>query len=120
MKNIAPDIFRQRLLIEAYYSIDITKEIIENYFTDIIKHLNLRSYGKAAVFSPAKGLNREGNEGFDAFIPLIDSGISIYVWSPAKFLSILIYTCKQFDEKSALDFTKQFFQISGDIEQLSF
>jgi len=26
MKNIAPDIFRQRLLIEGYYAIDVNEE----------------------------------------------------------------------------------------------
>jgi len=120
MKNIAPDIYRQRILIEAYYPVEITKESIEKYFADIIKHLCLRSYGKPAIFSPSEGMGSEGNEGFDAFIPLIDSGISIYVWSPAKFLSILIYTCKQFDEQKAIDFTKRYFKIDGDIEILSF
>ena len=35
MKNIAPDIYRQRLLIEAYYSVEITRERIEKYFVDI-------------------------------------------------------------------------------------
>lgn len=120
MKNIAPDIFRQRLLIEAYYDVEITREVIEIYFADIIKHLELRSYGKAAIFSPAKGLGRDGSEGFDAFIPLIDSGISIYVWSPAGFLSILLYTCKQFDEQRAIELTKRYFEISDRIEFLSF
>ena len=40
--------------------------------------------------------------GFDAFVPLIDSGISGYFWSARKFLSILIYTCKGFDQEAAL------------------
>jgi len=120
MKDIAPDIFRQRLLIEAYYGVDISKEIIEKYFAEIIEHLSLRSYGKPAIFAPSENLGSEGNEGFDAFIPLIDSGISIYVWSPSKFLSVLIYTCKQFDEPKAIAFTKQFFKIDGEIEFMSF
>ena len=120
MKNIAPDIFRQRLLIEAYYGIEISKDVIEDYFTEIIKHLGLRSYGQAAIFSPDPDLGRKGNQGFDAFIPLIDSGISIYVWSPKKFVSILIYTCKEFDERKALDFTEKFFKIAGEMVHLSF
>ncbi len=120
MKNIAPEIFRQRLLIEAYYTIDVAKETIEKYFDGIIKHLRLRSYDKAVIFSPAEGLGSEGNEGFDAFIPLIDSGISIYVWSSAKFLSVVIYTCKKFEKQKAIDFTKKFFEIDNEIETLSF
>ena len=53
----------------------------------------------------------EENQGYDAFVPLIDSGISVYVWSNKKFVSLIIYTCKGFDSQKAVDFTKNFFNI---------
>ena len=66
-------------------------------------------YGKPIIFSPG-GIGKEENQGYDAFVPLIDSGISIYVWSSARFLSAVIYTCKGFDEKTAMKVTKKFFK----------
>jgi S-adenosylmethionine decarboxylase len=42
-------------------------------------------------------------------VPLIDSGIALYVWSKAQFASIVIYTCKSFDSKIAVEATKDFF-----------
>jgi hypothetical protein len=110
MKNLAPDILRQRLLIEGYYQKDVTKETIHTYFLSVAAHLNLRTYGEPIIFSP-EGMGQEGNQGFDAFIPLIDSGISGYFWATQKFLSIIIYTCKSFDESEALTFTKSFFEV---------
>jgi len=31
MKNLAPEIFRQRLLIEGYYSVEVTRECIDTF-----------------------------------------------------------------------------------------
>lgn len=110
MKKIAEDIFRQRLLIEGYFQISVDKQVITNYFTEICKSLNLKMYGDPIIFSPA-GMGKEENQGYDAFVPLIDSGISLYVWSNKKFVSLIIYTCKGFDSQRAVEFTKEFFKI---------
>jgi len=118
MKNIAPDITRQRLLIEGFYKIEVDKEMIKKYFNGITNELKLKMYGEPIIFSPGGG-GREENQGYDAFVPLIDSGISLYVWVNSKFISLIIYTCKNFDNKKALDFTKEFFKID-ELENLSF
>lgn len=118
MKDLAPNIKRQRLLVEGFYTIFVDKKKIEEFFMALARHLNLRVYGKPIIFSPG-GEGKEENQGYDAFIPLIDSGISLYVWSNAKFFSTIIYTCKEFDEKKAIDFTKEFFK-SNRVEFESF
>ncbi|MFA4819983.1 MAG: S-adenosylmethionine decarboxylase [Candidatus Aenigmatarchaeota archaeon] len=110
MKNLAPKVFRQRLLIEGFFSIKVTRKTVEQYFKEITKNLELRTYGKPIIFSPA-GIGKKENQGYDAFVPLIDSGISIYIWGNAKFFSGIIYTCKGFDEKTAVETTKNFFKI---------
>jgi hypothetical protein len=120
MKNIAPEIFRQRLLIEGFYTVEITKESLEKYLLDLAEHLNLQTYSKPIIFAPALGMGREENSGYDAFVPLIDSGISAYVWSRAKFFSMVIYTCKGFDESAAIEFTRDYFMVSGEIVSSSF
>jgi len=118
MKNLAPDITRQRFLIEGFSNTIVDKNTIEEYFKKITEELNLRMYGQPIIFSP-EGAGKDENQGYDAFVPLIDSGISLYYWSSAKFLSVVIYTCKHFDENKAQNFTKKFFNIE-EIESLSF
>ena len=76
IRDLAPDIFRQRLLIEGYYSGAMTTQRVRGYLLAIAAHLELRTYAEPIVFSPATGMGREENAGFDAFVPLIDSGIS--------------------------------------------
>ncbi len=118
MKNLAPDIMRQRLLLEGFYTVKVDKTTIRHYFKTITSALKLRVYGKPVIFSPG-GIGKKENQGYDAFIPLIDSGISLYIWGNARFLSLIIYTCKSFDEKKAIAATKRFFKIQK-IESESF
>lgn len=110
MKNLAPHLTRQRLLIEGFYAIEVNEENIEEYFLKIADYLELKIYQPPIIFSP-HGKGSELNQGYDAFIPLVDSGISLYVWSNASFISIFIYTCKNFNNNKAIEFTKKYFEI---------
>jgi len=118
MQNLAPNITRQRLLLEGFYTIHADKQVIDSYFRGITDHLKLRMYGEPIIFSPGWD-GKEENQWYDAFVPLIDSGISVYVWSNSKFLSLIIYTCKDFDAQKAADFTKEFWGIET-IEKMEF
>ena len=119
MKNLAPDIFRQRLLLEGFYSGEMTAERLTEYLLGVAAHLELRTYAAPIIFSPAAGMGREENAGFDAFVPLIDSGISAYIWSRAAFFSVLLYTCKGFDETAAAEFTREYFGVRGELASQS-
>lgn len=118
MRNLAPHVFRQRLLMEGLYAIDVTRESLARYLSGLAAHLDLKAYGEAVIYSPA-GLGKAQNQGFDAFLPLIDSGIAAYVWSSARLFSVVLYTCKGFDEAAALRFTREFFG-AEEVESKSF
>lgn len=108
MKDLAPEITRQRLLIEGHYSIEISRSTVERYLLGIASCLGLRTYGTPIVHAP-KGLGKRANEGFDGFVPLIDSGISLYVWSSARFFAVVLFTCKTFDAELAVHYTRDYF-----------
>ncbi len=108
MKDLAPEIIRQRVLIEGLYTADINREKVEEYLLGLAAHLDLRVYGKPIIHAP-EGIGKDENEGFDAFIPLIDSGISLYVWSATRFFAVVIFTCKAFSQEDAIEFTRDFF-----------
>jgi S-adenosylmethionine decarboxylase len=111
LTTIAPEVFRKRLLVEGYFGVNITAETVHEYFSNITSQLNLRTYGDPIVHKTS-GVGKEVNEGFDGFVPLIDSGIYISVWLNSRFLSTIVYTCAEFDEDKAVDVVKQFFQLS--------
>jgi ADP-ribose pyrophosphatase len=115
-RRIAEDVFRQRLLMEGYYTIDVDEAAIEKYFAGVAEHLDLQMYGKPTIFSTG-GQGKEENQGYDAFAPLVDSGISVYVWANKRFVSIVLYTCKGFSSERAVEFTRDFFRISQMVTQ---
>ena len=118
MRNLAPHIIRQRLLIEARCRKAVAQHDVERFLRDLPAALDLRIYCEPVVYSPG-GEGKKENQGYDGFVALIDSGISIYVWENAKFLSVVIYTCKAFDTDRATKFTRDFFDIA-DVEVMPF
>ena len=117
-RELAPDIFRKRLLIEGYFNKSVTEVLIEDFFKYLTKGLSLKTYGPPIIHA-TNGTGKEENQGFDAFIPLIDSGIYLAVWKNQKFISLIIYTCKDFDDERALELTRSYFDVS-DFETKSF
>ena len=111
MRDLAPDILRQRLLIEGFFDRPVDEEAIRDFFATLTEGMSLRAYGAPTIFAP-EGAGREENEGYDAFVPLIDSGISLYVWTAPRFLSVVMFTCKRFDSEQAVAITREFFRMS--------
>jgi len=112
MKDIEPKVFRQRALIEAKINIEVTEDTLKQYLKGLADYLQLRICGSPAVYSTeAEGVGEKYvNQGFDGFVPLVDSGISISVWVPVKFIAVLLHACKQFQIDKAVEFTKKFFK----------
>jgi S-adenosylmethionine decarboxylase len=111
LTTIAPDIFRKRLLIEGYFQSEVMAETLTAYFSHITSGLGLRTYGEPIIHRTS-GEGKDINQGFDGFVPLIDSGIYIAVWVNPKFLSTIIYTCGEFDAEKAVILVKEFFRLS--------
>ena len=109
MKNLAPEVTRQRLLIEGHYNTTVDEEEVRSYLLELAENLDLRTYGQPIVHAPT-GEGKSENQGFDAFVPLIDSGISLYVWTSMRFFAVVLFTCKAFHVGTAVQFTKQFFE----------
>ncbi len=56
----------------------------------------------------------------NSFIPLVDSGISVYIWSKSRFFSVVVYSCKGFDEEEAVAFARDFFEVTDAPVSMSF
>lgn len=108
MKDLAPHIYRKRVLIEGIYKSDVNANDISRYFGELLAHLGLRSHGNPIIFE-SLGIGQLKNQGYEAFVPLIDSGIALYTWNSSHFMSVIVFTCKEFSTESAVDFTTSFF-----------
>lgn len=74
LTSIAPEIYRQRLMVEGHFMVFVFGDTIRDYFHRLTVELALRTYGDPAIHRTS-GQGRELNEGFDGFVPLVDSGI---------------------------------------------
>jgi len=111
MKDLAPHIFRQRLLIEGLYDRPVDPAVVLEYFNRLLSELGMSAAGNPVINSSV-GQGKRENQGIEAFIPLIESGVALYTWESTRFISLIIYTCKAFENETALDVTRDFFQIA--------
>ncbi|MAF43677.1 MAG: hypothetical protein CMI54_05860 [Parcubacteria group bacterium] len=101
--DLAPDIARQRLIIEGTLHNPFLPEKMTTYCQDITKILNM-----TPVTSPI--CNHDPDYGWCAYMHWKESGMHIYSWDNRipKFFSVDIYTCKEFNPRKAVKYTRDF------------
>ena len=108
MKNLASKIYRQRLVIEGIYSIQVTPSKLKSYMNELSDKI-----GMTIIYGPiVKNLAGKINpihKGLESFLIWAESGTSVYTWENEKFFTVDIYSCKKFDVKTAVNFTKKYF-----------
>jgi len=103
MKDLAPSIYRQRLVIEAYPKSAITDTQIKQYLSELSSVIDMKQ-----LIEPVT--HRSDQFGWAGWIHWETSGAHFYAWEqPLLFFSVDIYTCKAFDPAVAVDFTRRFF-----------
>lgn len=113
MKDLAPDIYRQRLVIEGYPARPITDEDIKKYLAELSVNT-----GMVQLIQPVT--HRSDLYGWAGWIHWETSGAHFYAWEqPRLFFSVDVYTCKAFSPEKAIQFTREFFGAT-DIEAREF
>lgn len=103
MLDLAPDIHRQRLVIEGIPRRVITAAEITDYLTQLSTVIDMTALMTPATHSSPK-------YGWAGWIHWETSGAHFYAWDvPQLFFSVDIYACKKFDNADAVEFTTKFF-----------
>ena len=103
MRDLAPEIYRQRLVVEGYPTQAITDQQIKGYLSRLSTEIDMHK-----LIDPVTHLSDQF--GWAGWIHWETSGAHFYAWEqPRLFFSVDIYTCKAFDPQAATDFTKSFF-----------
>ncbi len=110
MKNLEPKIYRQRLIIEGHYTIRQDGESIRNFLNKLSKVLAMRIFSGPYSWPPDRWdkPNVPLYE-LNGFVAWTESGAHVYAWRHCNFFTADIYSCKKFDEKKVIAFTKKFF-----------
>ena len=104
MRDLAPDILRQRMVVEGTLKQPFGPLEMIGYCTEITDILNMTK-----VSAPICSYDKM--YGWCAYMHWKESGIHIYSWEKhiPPFFSIDIYTCKFFLEEDVVEFTEKFF-----------
>jgi hypothetical protein len=104
VRDLAPEIYRQRLVVEGLVSSPITARDIVGYLKDVGRLTNMRVLTEPVTHqSPLYG--------WAGWVHWETSGAHFYAWdTPRLFFSVDIYTCKAFDPQMVSDFTAEYFE----------
>lgn len=104
--DLAPQVLRQRLVVEGYPSMPITDDNIKDYLCRLSDLIGMKT-----LLEPVT--HRSDLYGWAGWIHWETSGAHFYAWEqPLLFFSVDIYSCKAFDVETALAFTGRYFQAS--------
>jgi len=106
VKDLAPGILRQRLVIEGYPAWSISEADIKNYLAKLSTVTDM-----TVLIDPVT--HRSDRYGWAGWVHWETSGAHFYAWEqPLLFFSVDIYPCKAFDPEVAVEYTRGFFQAS--------
>lgn len=111
LPDLAPQILRQRLVIEGRCPQPITREQIVGYLTQLTDVC-----GMSPLMVPTT--HASPLYGWAGWVHWETSGAHFYAWDrPLLFFSVDIYTCKRFDPEAAAAFTQRFFDAAPLVAQ---
>jgi hypothetical protein len=103
MIDLAPEIYRQRLVVEGLVDRPIERHEIVEYLSQLSKVLDM-----ITVLEPVT--HESDLYGWAGWIHWETSGAHFYAWDrPRLFFSVDMYTCKWFSNEEAVEFTREFF-----------
>ena len=105
--DLAPNIIRRRLVIECIHRQNFDESQLIDYMNKLSEVM------KMTIVSPPT-TQYEPSYGISAYMCWKESGMHIYTWNQNQnrpnFMSIDIYTCKDFSISQVIEFTKLHFQ----------
>jgi hypothetical protein len=104
--DLAPEIIRQRLVIEGVPAGPVDDDQIRDYLSELSREVDM-----VQLIEPVT--HRSDLYGWAGWIHWETSGAHFYAWEqPRLFFSVDVYTCKAFDAATAVSFTRAFFSAS--------
>ena len=102
-KNLAPNLVRQRIIIECTTKKIVEPEQIKSYLKELAKVTKMEVLSEPRAYSAHE-------MGFGGWIHWKSSGATVYSYptNPPLF-TVDCYTCKPFSAKDAAEFTKKYF-----------
>ena len=102
-RDLAPEIHRQRLVVEGLVAAPIVEHEIVRYLRELGSITDMTVLAEPVT-------NRSPLYGWAAWVHWETSGAHFYAWdAPHLFFSVDMYTCKAFEPDPVVEFTQEYF-----------
>jgi hypothetical protein len=106
-RDLAPQILRQRLVVEGTCGEPIDALQIRQYLNRLATVCDMRALTRPVT-------HRSERYGWAGWVHWETSGAHFYAWDqPVLFFSVDVYTCKAFDPDRVIDFTAEYFDTNN-------
>jgi S-adenosylmethionine decarboxylase len=105
-------VFGYHLILDCY---GCDKEVLDsmascyNYLNDMVVLLKVHKQSEPFVVN-TDAIKYPDKAGISAWVPLVESGISIHTLTPTNFVSIDVYSCKKYSIEKVKAFTQKVFK----------
>lgn len=110
-RKVASPVWGKHLIIDAYgIESSRLKELkkIRSLLDDLPKFLKMRILHRPVIKKVASPDYPDW--GLSGFVMLYESHISLHTWPEEGYVAMDIYSCKDFDEKKAVNYLKKFWE----------
>ena len=104
-------VFGYELLVDCY---DVKEGVCDDlavcyeFLDKIVDFINMEKQGEPAVFRTDEE-RFPGKDGLSGWVPLAESSIVIHTLSLNNYISLDVYSCKEFNIQKVIEFVKKWF-----------
>ena len=105
-------VFGYELLLDCY---DCRPEVCGNldhcysYLDNLVDFIGMKKQAPPSIFRTDRR-SFPDKAGLSGWVPLADSSIVIHTLSKKNFISIDVYSCKEYSKEKVIEFTKRYFE----------
>ena len=109
MKNLEPRVYRQRLIVEGHFKAKLTSDSIKEYLNKLSELLHMTVFAGPYCWPPDdRSQPQVPLVDLNGFIAWKESGCHVYAFSETSFFTSDIYSCKPYDAKTVVEYTRKF------------
>ncbi len=105
-------VFGYELLLDCYGCRPGASGDLEHcysYLEKMVRFLGMKKQSPPSIFRTDRKAFPD-KAGLSGWVPLADSSVVIHTMSKKNFISIDVYSCKEFDPRKVAEFTKKYFE----------
>lgn len=111
MANKKKEVFGYQLLLDCYGCRPESCDDLEHcysYLDKMVAFIGMHKQAPPSIFRTDRK-SFPGKTGLSGWVPLADSSIVIHTLTKQDFISIDVYSCREFSPKRVIAFTKRYF-----------